>query len=164
MFQDSAFALPENPIARAYEDCGGLGDLGYIKGGLGVFAPYAPGWTLKGQNEGLGACCSSCSGSDHNHGMGSLQSTFDDLQAKAFEPSPVFDLPWVYVIGGAALLFFLFGTRVEGSEYRYERAKASRDYKRKMRELKDEYPTKGRRAGQVIGEGYQRAKRAGSFF
>jgi hypothetical protein len=64
----------------------------------------------------------------------------------------------MYVAGAGALLLFLFGTRVDSADYKFERAKASRDYKRKLQQLKDEYPSRGRAAGRHIARGYRQAR------
>lgn len=182
MFTGFNYSLPENPIVRAYESCGGLGAVG-PRGGLGslgAFFPYAKGWQIENQiaAEGpglgsLGSCCSSCAsgaaccgGDDHKHrqnegfgtgmnpyglrGMGDLSTMFDDLSATLQSPSPVMGIPWLWLAGGAALLFFL-SSRVDSSDYKYQKAKATRDYKAKLKELREDYPTRA-------GYGYRRYK------
>lgn len=163
MFQPSTFVLPENPIVRAYDSCGGLGNVPTgTPRGLGVHFPFdMNSVVLKGGLNGLGACCSACEhGLPCSGGLSGLSDTIsnltDDTLASLNQPSPVLGLPWLYVLGGAAVLFLLFGTRVNGSDYKYEKMTARREYDQKLRDLKNEYPTRGRHAYQHAKAGYDR--------
>lgn len=169
MFIGSQFVLPQNSIKLAMDACkmGSLRSLRAVDGigqiPLGALVP-ARSERLFPSLGSLGACCSSCA--EHgdegssccgSSGMGNLSDSLSSVMDSLSAPSPILGLPWTYVAGGAALLFFLFGTRVDSADYKYERAKASRDYRNKLRALSDEYPSRGRRAGQHVAEGYRRA-------
>lgn len=174
MFIGSQFVLPQNSIKLAMDACkiGSLRSLKAIDGigqiPLGALVP-ARSERLYPSLGSLGACCSSCaehpeeeSCCSSNNGMGnlsqSLSDTFSSIGDTLQTPSPILGLPWMYVAGAGALLLFLFGTRVDSADYKFERAKAQRDYKRKLQQLKDEYPSRGRAAGRHIARGYREAR------
>lgn len=174
----SQFALPENPIIRAYEDCGGLG----------AFMPYNPGWKQANQRPGglqpppsnamkmginpqgglgdLGDCGCGCHGSggagscqDDSLGIGlnglnglgfSIDETLSDTSNFLDSPSPILGLPWMYVLGGAALAFFLLSP-VDNTDYRYEKSKA-------LKRLRTKYPSRGRHAAQHVAAGGRAVK------
>lgn len=176
MFIGSQFVLPENSIKLAMDACKigslkamrGVGGIGQIPlGSLKAIVPARSERLYPSLNGLSGACCSSCAehsegseGCCSGRGMGnlSLSDTFSSIGDTLQTPSPIMGLPWLYVAGAGALLLFLFGTRVDSADYKYERAKASKEYRDRLRQLKDEYPSRGRAAGRHIARGYREAR------
>lgn len=134
-FQPSRFTLPENPITRAYEPCGGLG----------AFIP-APWRSLQG---GVNAhdCGCGC------NGAGTCGGGLGDLAALDFDLSGITDTLTQPVIGGIPL-WAVAGGAVLALLMLTGRGSSQSDYQRELSALKQKYPTRGRRYATAAKRGY----------
>jgi hypothetical protein len=150
-FVASKFALPENPITRAYESCGGLGNVGIAPVGLGVFYK-TDNFSLQGLGD-LGDCGCGCHGQG---GPGSCQDSalqgLGDLAA--IDLSSIGDTLTQPVVAGVPMWMFGLGAVVIVMLLS-SRGSAEADYRKDLKELKAKYPRRGTRYARAAKAGYE---------
>lgn len=153
-FTESRFALPENPILRAYEDCGGLGGVGIKPVGMGVFFPARAHSiqglaALAGDDDDCGCGCHGAGGpgSCKDTGMAGMGDLSIDGVTEMLTQPVIGGLPlWAVALGGFVVVSMLSG---RGSAYKSDLAK-----------LKARHPRRGTRYARAAKEGWDAGRAA----